>query len=204
MIITVLTGRRPGLTKRTLDSLPRFLTQETVLVLNNGNDKETRTLLGKYNFIDRILFTKEFLTNGQAVSLLANEAKDSKKTYWLLLENDWECKNSKNWLILAKELLNKPNIGQVRLRLNDEKVLNYNMVDKHMIRWTSTKEFKTGNGHYTNNPNLMKVNNIKYLFPSFDEKHTQKKFHYQGWSIVQLIPGTFEHIGVESLEKHKW
>lgn len=203
MVITILTGRRPELLAQTLDSFASHLVGNEVIVLHNGGDKPTARLLADYPY--KVITTKNWLSNGKAISKLAGYAKDSGEENWLMLEDDWLYIEDKLWLTLAEFLLSSNRVGQVRLRLNNETVLNKNMVTRQPIDWDNRFNYKIGNGHYTNNPAIMKVEDIAKVWPAGSELQAQINYHKLNKPVAQLIPGIFKHIGNgNSLENHKW
>lgn len=190
--VTLLTGARPKLLKRTLDSLKGkgFLESAHVTCLHNGADAETAEVLDKYGFIDKLVTTKELIRwEGMAVSKLLKEALE--RDYHFHLEDDWEYATlDPNWLDDARELLSE--VGQVRLRHRGEETLPHHQITKHPITWIDKGRFVTGDAHFTFNPALVTWQTAKKVFPANTENEAQR--HFQG-KVAQLSPGAFHHIG---------
>lgn len=204
LLITLLTGRRPHYLERTLASLVEhhadIVESASVRVLHNGGDPETRVVLNRYAWLfEEWVTTPDLLTIGQGVSMLVTPDFDHE--YVMHLEDDWEASPGQ-WFGLAADLLDE-GCFQVRLRKADEKVLPKHMVTGKAIRWRTEFGIHTAvDAHYTFNPSLMRLADIKIGFPAKDERHAQAKFHAAGYrKVAQLVPGIFTHIGEQSLRK---
>lgn len=198
MIVTLLTGKRPQLLKRTIDSVldkTPELFENKVIVLNNAYDKGTNEVLKQYDFIDEIIVRKKTVSIGRAVTILSEAVKKSGEELWLHLEDDFECLYS-GWLPQAIKLAKNPGISQVRLRVDSDKVLNSHMITGEPIEWRKRAGFKiSSNAHFTMNPSIIKTEDIDKIFPCTGERNAQKNFISEMKSVVQLEPGVFEHIG---------
>ena len=200
MVVTILTGRRPKLLKRTLDSLklqcPEVLIN-TIIVMNNAYDQGTNELLKTYDFIDEIIVRKQTISIGDAMTVLAQAALKSGERLWLHIEDDWQCMNG-GWFKQATILACRDDVSQVRLRLDSEKVLGKHMITGETINWrlSESGSFKIAdNAHLTFNPSIIKTSAIPYIFPCTGERRAQKNYLKHMKKSVQLIPGVFKHIG---------
>lgn len=202
--IAVLTGRRPDLLTRTLDS---FATHHRELwdtavrtVLHNTGDAETVQVLDRFRWDDRQT-TDELLPIGAASQLLGLQVADADTEYVLRLEDDWEASPVPFYhdAVALLELA-----GQVRLRRADERVMDRCAVCRKPFRWRQVGggHSISNHGHYTHNPSLMSTDVFATLFPYTNEKEAGKRFH--GRSIVQHTPGVFAHLGGDgrSLKKN--
>lgn len=201
MVVTILTGQRPELLKRTIQSIQQTapeLFEHYVMVFNNSGDKPTEKLLNSYDFIDEHIVNYGTLPIGTAISLLASKVYESGEKYWLILEDDWQCING-SWLNRAKELLQNPEVSQIRLRLDSEPVLKKHMITGEEIIWEYEEDYKiTNKAHMTFNPSLIKTEDIPKIFPCTGERDAQKNWQYRDMGkVIQMIPGSFKHIGDE-------
>lgn len=200
MVITFLTGQRPELLKRTLQSIadnaPELFTHR-VIAFNNSGDKPTTDVLKQFQ-IDEIIINHGTLPIGAAISLLASKAYDSGQKYWLSCEDDWLCVNS-NWLETAIEFIKEKDVSQVRLRLESEPVLKKHMITGEEIIWNEFETYKiTDKAHLTFNPSLIKTADIPQIFPCTGERNAQKNWLDKMQKVVQLKPAAFKHIGDEN------
>lgn len=209
LLITLLTGSRPHYLERTLKAMiehqPEVWEDSKVLVLHNGGDPETREVLKAYwDHFDQVRTTSMLFPIGPATSLLMEYAQDYEAEYLLHLEDDWTA--GPGDLPLGADLLDE-GIFQVRLRKALERVLPKHMVTGKSItwRWSLTHACQVAyDAHYTLNPSLMRLQDIKVGFPARDERHAQAKFHAAGYrKVAQLVPGIFTHIGEQSLRKQR-
>lgn len=200
LVVTVLTGGRPALLRRTLDALeaqagPR-LGRWAVIALANGGDPPTLAELGRRAWIRVEDRPGPIRPIGSALSELVGLATASGRRFALHLEDDWACGlPPSGWLDPAAHALSDPNVGQVRLRLEREKVLAVHMATGRRIRWTQAADHKRGNAHYTFNPTLVRTEDLSKIFPCSGEREAQAKFLALGLEVVQLIPGAFRHLG---------
>jgi hypothetical protein len=192
VVVTMLSGARPELLNRTLSSLPDYVL-ESVIGLANGGDQETIEVYKNYS-IDPII-TPYLLKVGAATSLLADLAFESKKDYWLQLEDDWEfITEDENWLWRAKKALN--NSHQVRLRHVSEFVKSTHMYTKKPFKLKNSEYGKVGEMHWTFNPTLQKCITVPSVFPNVGETDAQKRAYISGKKLsTQLYPGCFKHTG---------
>lgn len=199
VIITILTGSRPELLKRTLQSLfevmPELRSQH-ILALANGNDQPTIDVLEKFDVSYKT--TAKLLPIGEAISLLADWVLKSGMKYWLSLEDDWQAVSS--GVSKAVWILDRfPDISQVRLRHTSEWVMPKHMITGVPINWHRRNGFLYATAHRTLNPNLARVEDIPKCFPCTGERHMQKRALKNGLTtIAQLEPGIFKHIGAEN------
>jgi hypothetical protein len=196
MLITLLTGRRPLLLARTLDSLRGVdLGEFFMLVLHNGADRPTAEVLEAHrDRIDLVITTPQFLDIGEASSLLFKHAQEMDMEYLLHLEDDWEAGPFDLHLPLAQVLLDR--VFQVRLRYHKQKVLKDHMVTGRPIKWVGHPGYRiTNDAHYTLNPALIRLSDIGKGFPALDEKDAQRRFWVAGCRQVAQLPGVWRHIG---------
>lgn len=175
-----------------------------VLCLHNGGDPETADVLRRHSdLIDLKIVTQYLLPIGPAVSLLFDHAREVEAEYLLHLEDDWEATPG-DWYDQAVRLLDDGTF-QVRLRKADERVLPTHMVHKRPLRWTIWPEgYRTSpDAHYTLNPSLIHLQDLKVGWPAASEREAQKKFWKAGLrSVAQLVPGIWRHTGeAHSLRK---
>jgi hypothetical protein len=167
--------------------------------LANGGDQETIEVYKNYG-IDPII-TPYLLKTGQSTSFLAHLAFESKKEYWLQLQDDWEfVSEDELWLERSKKALEESH--QVRLRHFSDPVLTRHMYTNKPFNLKSTKFGKLGEMHWTFNPTLQKCKHIPNVYPAKGERSAQKNAYESGKKLTtQLYPGCFFHIGWEdSLE----
>lgn len=193
LTINVLTGRRPELVQRTLDSFatnhPQVWGMATRTVLHNGGDQETSDVLDRFEWHDRQTLDR-LLPIGEATARLAGQAKDAGCELVLRLEDDWEARPG-DWWDDAAGLLEV--VGQVRLRRSDERVSARCMVCRQTTRWKQHGNGETGHAHFTYNPTLMTLGTLLALFPHRDEQDAMRRFHPR--PVGRLLPGVFAHIG---------
>jgi hypothetical protein len=218
LVITILTGGRPGLLRRTLDSIERHsaqvLAQAHVVTFVNGGDAPSLAMVRAKKWIDDVRVGQEgtILKIGPAVSALWKWAPLKDAKYLLHLEDDWEC--SGEWMDPARTILEKdPQIGQVRLRRHVPKsavghaVMRYHMVTGRPLQWDSRHigdvKYAVSRAHFTLNPALIRVPIAEGLLPCGSEVDAAIKFHSTGRIIAQWIPGAFGHIGGEHSLREK-
>jgi hypothetical protein len=207
LVVTILTGGRPLLLERTLASLTvhqgAVIGEAYVICLINGGDRETWEVVDRYSdLIDAYAETKELLGIGAAASRLFETATSLTADWLLHLEDDWEASPGE-WYHQAVALL-EDGIFQVRLRRAEEHSLKHHMVTKKVIDWLDGDDYRyTRDAHYTLNPSLIRLSNVKKGWPAAGEVDAQRRF----WSekkrkVAQLVPGIWSHIGEEdSLRK---
>lgn len=198
LIVTILTGRRPHLLQRTLETTMTrawFSHASRMVAFVNGNDLATQKVVD--DWIYRSDYSTKYLTIGEATSACARIALSPSYDYWLHLEDDWECINSEvRWLEESIALLGSGKVDQIRLRDASEKVLTKHMVTGAPIRWKKEGNFDIGEAHLTFNPFLMRVSDIGDAFPCEGERDAQRKWLAAGHKMVaQHHPGLFRHIG---------
>jgi len=201
MVITILCGQRPKLLRRTLFSLFKQMPQlknEKIIVLINGKDDESLSLIKRYG-IKKYLTTESIQPIGVNLSILAELAYETKERLWFHLEDDWQALNSD--IDRAVDILDKhEEISQVRMRLDKEPVLNYHMITGEPIIWQYKNGYKVAKAHYTMNPSLIRTTDIHKAYPCTGERDAQKNW-LDNQYVAQLVPGIFKHIGVKSLRK---
>lgn len=204
LLVTVLTGKRPKLLERTLRSVEERhpeLAAARWLVLHNGGDRETSEVLLRSQIPLQIETSPTFLDIGMATSLLFRRAQTIDAETLLHLEDDWVADPGD---FLSKGLALLDDVFQVRLRRVTEKVLRIHMVTHKPIVWKPVAgAWLTSDAHYTMNPSLIRLADLRHGFPATGEQHAQRKFHKAGKrKVAQILPGIFCHIGgFESLRK---
>lgn len=201
--IGLLTGGRPDLLRRTLESLsahaPRALAEAYVLVLVSSRDAETESYVRSLPFVDRTVVSDEPLSVGRATSRLVTELAATRGVETVLhLEDDWASATLVDgWLARGVELLQAaPRIGQVRLRHRSEPVLAHHMVTRRPIVWSAEGDVLTSPAaHFTFNPSLLRARDVPRFFPCATELEAQRRFLRAGLATAQLSPGVFRHIG---------
>lgn len=205
--LTLLSGRRLSLLRRTLASLPEPLLERAwVALLVNGDDPETEAFARTLRFVDRLLVEPgDVLPIGPALSRLVREIPASRR-FHLHLEDDWECRaDGGGWLGEAEAILDaEPSIGQVRLRHAKQRVRTRHMVTAKPIAWEKRTltgvRCRVAPAHFTFNPSLVRTRDLPRIFPCTDEYHAQRRFHGPRLAlrrprVAQLVPGVFHHIG---------
>ncbi|MER6605811.1 glycosyltransferase [Streptomyces sp. NPDC000927] len=204
LVITLLTGRRPGHLDDTLSHLqgsaPGLLSRAHVIALHNGGDAETAAVLDKYSKVIDVSWTSSVLHGiGEATSMLAQQAAASGRRYWLHLEDDWALlPTTADWLAQAQNILHtRREVYQVRLRHAHERTLVRHMVTGRSITWYDHDSFHLArDAHYTLNPSLMRVKDIGKVWPADGEKGAQKRAHVNRLrQAARLSPGVFTHTG---------
>jgi hypothetical protein len=204
LAVTILTGGRPDLFRRTIESLvqsaPELLADSHVVVMVNGADDETEAHVGALPFVDRVLFHRvRRLPVGVSTSRLMAEAAERLSARYLLhLEDDWATSTlDESWLERACAILRtQPHIGQVRLRHRSQQVLQRHMVSGAPIRWEQEDGFLWArSAHFTFNPSLLRPKDLSRIFPCRDEADAQRRFLQTGFGTAQLSPGVFRHLG---------
>jgi hypothetical protein len=198
LTITVLTGRRPALLEQTLRSMVERQSEvwhmATRTVVHNGGDRETAEVLDGYLWDDRKVLRGRLRSIGEASQYLLKQAAQADNPYVLRLEDDWEATSSV-WLDDAVAMLSRS--GQIRLRREDEKVMDRHRITREPIAWrTLANGHKwTPSAHFTHNPNLMRTWDAVSLAGYKDEVDAAERFHATGLASSQLVPGVFKHLG---------
>jgi hypothetical protein len=199
--LTVLTGRRPKLLVRTLDSFVvhnRQLWEDAhKVVYVNGSDNETVETAGRYGF-NEVLTSDELEPIGPAISRLAQTVQCR---WWLHLEDDWQSTGPAD-VELAQNILDRyPKVSQVRLRDMSERVMRRHRVDRRPIRWKRRGGWlHAEHAHLTFNPSLVRASDIPDGWPCDSELDAMRRWLQAGHrQVAQLVPGSFAHIGHDSL-----
>jgi predicted O-methyltransferase YrrM len=204
MAVSLLTGCRPELLRRSIESLveglPGLFEQARVTAFVNGDDADSAALLDRLPGVDRVLRNSgRRLPIGQAASHVVAEAvKPTGVRYLLHLEDDWEVSTlDVTWLARAAAILDsEPRIGQVRLRHRGERVRTRHMVTGQRIHWEESAGYLlSASAHWTFNPSLMRADAVSAAWPADDEAAAQRRFFRSGLWSAQLTPGVFRHIG---------
>lgn len=213
LAITILTGNRPRLLRRTIDSLRKqagdILATAHVTCLVNGDDAATMSIVNGTKEIDDLLVSEEtpILSIGSAVSRLMARVPSAVR-YVLHLEDDWEC-TSAGFCERARFILERnAKVGQVRMRLHvsqavpSQAVSRYHLVTGRLIKWTDLRtplgwRYLEGDGHLTFNPSLVRRDLLPSIYPCEGERDAARKFLATGHRCAQLVPGAFRHIGGE-------
>lgn len=203
LVVTILTGGRPGLLDGTLRALARtcqgLLDRAHVEVMLNGADKASLSILSGYP-VDAV-HPGPWLDVGSATSRCAEWAARSGRRLWLHLEDDWTAQPDDpylRWLNSAAAILDSnPDVGQVRLRLASERVLSRHMHTRQPITWQPRDGWKHApDAHLTFNPCLMRTADAKHGWPSTSERDAQARWWQSGpRGVAQLVPGVFAHAG---------
>lgn len=208
--VTVLTGRRLPLLRRTISALSNcdtsFWTSNHIIVYLNGHDPDTRAYCESLSFIDRFEHrdTQEPEPIGDAVSRLVTWIPKGFR-YHLHLEDDWECQASDlQFLLDAMTILETEEaVGQVRLRLASENVLSHHMVTNAEAPWTDRTAadltYRVAALHFTFNPSLVRTRDLPKFLPASNEIIAATNYLNHFPLIAQLEPGVFKHIGNGSL-----
>jgi hypothetical protein len=201
LVVAVLTGGRPELLTKTLDTLlahagSRLLAWSVVAVVN-GADTPTMQVLRERPWVTVIPIDGTVRPIGPAVSTLMEAASATGRRFVLQLEDDWCCLHPPvRWLDRAVHALQDPAVGQVRLRLASEKVMRTNMRTGAAIRWESAPDHhRSSNAHFTFNPNIVRASSVPKIYPCLGELDAQRRFAELGQAVVQILPGSFTHTG---------
>lgn len=206
--VAVLTGGRPHLLKRTLDSLAvttmdRIRRWHIIVLVNGADEDSLRTVREFSNQGPKTWVRMEARPGrvrpiGDAISDLMNLVQISGRRYTLHLEDDWACMYPpQTWLDRgAYALESDSSVGQVRLRWSREKVMSINMATGRRIRWAWAEDHAhSPNAHLTFNPNLMRTEDLEHIYPCGGELEAQSKFEALHRTVVQILPGAFRHLG---------
>lgn len=209
VVVTLLTGARPGLLDATLTALrdraPRLLDTAHVIAMHNGGDPDTGDVLdGLGALVDQTIRTQRVQPIGESVRCLAAAASATGRNLWLHLEDDWQCSTfTPGWLDQARAVLDgDQRISQVRLRHHRDTVLARHMVTGRPIRWTPDTTrgcLAAADAHWTFNPSLVRT---RAVAPMLKRPGLTGEGRAQVWaharnlrSAAQLVPGVFEHAG---------
>lgn len=199
----VLTGRRPALlqsTMRTMNEWHGVLRDTQVIVLHNGGDEGTAEVLDEWDdLIDHRIVTDELLPIAHASELLVRRAVDTGLPYLFRLEDDWQSTGrTHEFLQTAVWVLeDEPEVAQVRLRDERERVLPTHMVTKAPIVWHNRGHYQySPDAHVTHNPSLWRMEVAAAAYPADVEREMQENVRKAGWTAsTQLTPGEFIHLG---------
>lgn len=195
--LAILTGMRPRLLRQTLDGLPDgMLDSAHVLTLHNGGDDATVDVLDDFDIDLKMTNLDGLWPIGKASSHLLATAGAEKRPFVLYLQDDWLCRHDGDWLVDAMRVLdNEPRIGQVRLRLTNERAhIDHTSIHREKVRWAYLNGHRISeNGDWTLNPFIARTEDVLTSFT--DEKDAMRQFHKTGQIISQLVPGVFGHIG---------
>lgn len=126
---------------------------------------------------------------------------------YIILEDDWECIDSVDFVSIIEFMQKNIFIGQVRLRnfkydgsLTGGSAINF--VTQEVIEWEIPSFFighhqiRIGNLHWVNNPSIISPSALKILLQEFaSEVKCMEAFHKKFPRNAQLFSGIFEHIG---------
>ena len=202
LAISVLTGQRPDLLARTLETFATHHRQiwesATRTVFHNSGDPETAEVLDRYQWHDRAIHLGGLLGIGAASNVLAEQALDTRCGYILRLEDDWYA-DPIEWWDDALQLADRT--GQVRLRRLSETRATRCLICRQAIRWRELGgHLVADDAHYSYNPTLMRRDMFASVLPHVDERDDRRRFH--GHPISQHVPGVFAHAGGRSLRKN--
>ncbi|HET7288693.1 MAG TPA: hypothetical protein VFI71_14525 [Pyrinomonadaceae bacterium] len=202
VVISILTGRRPMLLMKTLRSLvqraPLLAAEAHVVVLVNGNDEPTRSVLKNISWVNEVHHTDTLLPIGEGFSTLMRLALGQGQRYVLHLEDDWECCNEEDsWFHKAVHTIEKYGVGQVRLRNAKDMVMPVNALSQQKIKWEKFGDSLSiaKNAHFTFNPSLVPAVVMQGLHPCESETDAMHKYAVTQLPVAQLVPGAFLHIG---------
>lgn len=213
LTVAILTGGRPELLTKTLESLvacggARLRKWSIVALVNGADEASIRLLHGHFKGLPGLVVNAvpgAIRKIGPALSELMQIAQAVGRRFTLHLEDDWRCWCSPNiWLDRAAYVLDHDrNVGQVRLRSEREKVMSINMATGRRIRWSYASDHAySPNAHLTFNPNLMRTEDLDKIYPCEGEIDAQAKFEtLPNRSVVQILPGAFQHLGAHSLRR---
>ena len=203
VVVAILTGGRPQLLAQTLGALQRTagarLPRWDAIALVNGADAKTLEVLKSHPWIQVEKRRGRMRKIGPSVSDLMAVVAASDRRYVLHLEDDWGCMHTPaRWLDPAVHVLEENRVGQVRIRSAREKTMRVSMVSGARIRWDVASDHeRSANAHMTFNPNVMRVRDLRRVYPCRDEPHAQQKYAALGLDVVQLLPGSFQHLGAQ-------
>ena len=204
--ICFLTGQRIDLFRRTIESIyiniPDVLENCYTITLLNSPDAITYSYIKNLSDINECRAHKKgILPIGDGTSILNIELANKKGIeYILYVQDDWLVDSvDRFWLKQALNILDiHSEIGQVRLRHSDERVLKYHMITKNPITWEKKDGFLySKSAHFTFNPSIIRTRDVYKIFPCITEWGAQKKFLKSGLATAQIIPGVFRHLGTK-------
>lgn len=200
LTVTVLTGRRPHLLARTLNSFvdhnPGVLDAARLVAMVNGSDQESLDVIAGFP-VNVLLATETLAPIGEATSTLAEVAHKRPSRWWLHLEDDWESTGPVPFALAERILTDYPEVGQVRLRRRDERVMSKHRVTRQPIRWMPRDGWVSAkSAHLTFNPALWRTADIPKAFPCANEVDAMRRWVAAGMHRTgQADPGCFRHIG---------
>lgn len=202
VVVTLLAGHRPDLFADTLEALRRHCgdvmgTAYVVALVNGGDPADLAVVDAHRDVIDTVDVSDRLLGVGPATSVLAAAAAATGRRFWLHVEDDWRAHPCPGWLDLARRLLERGDVDQVRLRRADERVRLRHMVTRRPLRWTDHGSWRhCEDAHLTFNPSLLRTADIGAGWPSGSEYAAEERWHAAGLrGVAQLVPGVFAHTG---------
>jgi glycosyltransferase involved in cell wall biosynthesis len=214
--LIILSCKRFSLFKRTIESLQKNcldldLISQIILVDDNS---ELHDLILMQDLAKKLgkplLLVSKHQNKGHAISM--NIAWDLVKTeYCLLLEDDWECVKSDNFIKTAFQIFNKHDnvvqvqyhrkaditaIGQKTLKLGNKKYIKYD----YNVKSVDSLGRPAFPG-FTLNPSLINVKKLKENNLRFREDIFGFEFNYacqvagKGLKIAYFTDNYFQHIG---------
>lgn len=200
--VAVLTGQRPELLAATLSAMaerqPHVWDGGARVVVHNTGDRATADVLDGYRWDKRVTLKGGLRGIAEASQHLIKAAALVDRRYVLRLEDDWVAEPVA-FVNHAIDLLEHPelNIGQVRLRRADEKVLTKHRVTRRPIRWHDAdgRSVWSPSAHYTHNPSLMRTWDYAAMAGYADELDAARRYVEAGWASAQHVPGAFRHAG---------
>jgi hypothetical protein len=204
--VAVLTGRRPELLAATLtafaDRQPTLWEAAAKVVVHNTGDPATAEVLDRYPWDDRVVLDGRLRGIAEASQHLIKAVATADRRHVLRLEDDWIVTSTDFYRDAAVILDDRElNVGQVRLRLADEKVLPNHRVTRQPIRWRQLDDGHrwAPSAHYTHNPSLMRTWDYAAMAGYADEIDAARRYLQGGWSSAQHVPGAFRHAGDRDL-----
>ena len=219
IVLTILTGARPGLLDQTLDGverhLPGLLATAEVHVLINGGDAPTVEVINRRR---RPLWKVTsrpgpIVSIGEATSWCAAQALTSDRPYWMHLEDDWRAHKADGALDMARHLLaTHPEVSQVRLRQaaeggygeRAEQWAKVNIVTHQRLVWVEHGAWSySPDCHFTQTPFLVRSEDAGDAYPASGEPDAMRRWRGAGHlGVGRLLSGIFTHLGGEdSLKK---
>lgn len=212
VVLTILTGRRPGKLAVTLESLRAhaagLLETAHVIMIHNGGDRTTRDMIDTIPAIDDIItLRQEMRPMGEALSTIIGRLPKTNRAYWLHLEDDWKIGTTipaHEWLSDATKILDTtPDIGQVRLQHISEPNKEWHLETGEHIRWEEQTNHMIGDAHYTCNPALMRTKDAELVWPAAGKLEAIARYRMSGLLVAQLQPGVFHHHGDDNQPRYR-
>lgn len=209
IIVTILTGARPALLKKTLASLAAkdrlLVDQAKVVVFVNGGDEASMKVAATFGFVDEIVTTAELLPVVDAMNVLM-QIDFGTARFVLHLEDDWECRED-GWRGQAVRILDEnPRIGQVYLHSIPQSHAEVNHVSGRRITWKGARArdgfaYLRAPAAFTSGPSLVRRELVENLWPAKTGMQVLERFNANGYECAALR-GSFVHIGDgQSLKK---